>query len=182
MTNTVIEGILSELYNMIENAKNLPLSADKCIVERDKVLDLLDEAFENLPADIKKAKDIVDACNALTERSRRDAEETLSTAQTEADAIMNNARTSSNSMANSAKAEADTILRSANGEATSIIAKAKAQAADMVTKEAIYQETQRQCNEMVEKANTQISELKKINDELRQRIIGYQKEEVSGDV
>lgn len=28
----------------------------------------------------------------------------------------------------------------------------------------------------------QISELKEINDELRQRIIGYQKEEVSGDV
>ena len=30
--------------------------------------------------------------------------------------------------------------------------------------------------------DAQISELKEINDELRQRIIGYQKEEVSGDV
>lgn len=34
----------------------------------------------------------------------------------------------------------------------------------------------------IKSRDKQIEELKKINDELRQRIIGYQKEEVSGDV
>ena len=34
----------------------------------------------------------------------------------------------------------------------------------------------------IKSRDEQISELKKINDELRQRIIEYQKEEVSGDV
>ena len=38
-----IEDVITKLYEMIQDARGVPLSADKCIVERDRVLDLLDE-------------------------------------------------------------------------------------------------------------------------------------------
>ena len=38
-----IEEILTTLYEMVQDAWSLPLGADKCVLERDKVLDLLDE-------------------------------------------------------------------------------------------------------------------------------------------
>ena len=42
MNEQNIEQIISALYDMIQDARGLPLGADKCIVERDKVLDMLD--------------------------------------------------------------------------------------------------------------------------------------------
>ena len=35
-----IEEILTTLYEMVQDAWSLPLGADKCVLERDKVLDL----------------------------------------------------------------------------------------------------------------------------------------------
>ena len=43
MNEKNIEDIISALYDMVQDARALPLGADKCIIERDKVLDLLDE-------------------------------------------------------------------------------------------------------------------------------------------
>ena len=44
-----IEEILTTLYEMVQDAWSLPLGADKCVLERDKVLDLLDEISNQLP-------------------------------------------------------------------------------------------------------------------------------------
>ena len=38
-----VEEIISTLYEMVRDAWGLPLGAEKCVIERDKVLDLLDE-------------------------------------------------------------------------------------------------------------------------------------------
>ena len=43
MSEQTMEDILNALYDLIQDARNAPLSADKCVVERDKVLDMLDE-------------------------------------------------------------------------------------------------------------------------------------------
>ena len=40
---TGVEELLDMLFEMIDEAKSMPLSSDKCILERDKALDLLDE-------------------------------------------------------------------------------------------------------------------------------------------
>ena len=48
-----IEEILTTLYEMVQDAWSLPLGADKCVLERDKVLDLLDEISNQLPGELK---------------------------------------------------------------------------------------------------------------------------------
>ena len=40
---TGVEELLDMLYELIDEAKGVPLSSEKCIIERDKALDLLDD-------------------------------------------------------------------------------------------------------------------------------------------
>ena len=43
MANNDVQHLLDMLYEMIDGAKNAPLTSDKCILNRDEALDLLDE-------------------------------------------------------------------------------------------------------------------------------------------
>ena len=55
MNEQTIEDIISALYDMVQDARAVPLAADKCIVERDKVLDMLDEIIAQMPVELKQA-------------------------------------------------------------------------------------------------------------------------------
>ena len=81
MTEKHIEDIISSLYNMIQDARALPLGADKCIVERDKVLDMLDEIIAQLPSELKQSRTIVESRNELIGQARREAESIVRQAQ-----------------------------------------------------------------------------------------------------
>lgn len=74
MNEQHIEDIITTLYDMIQDAKSLPLGADKCILERDKALDLLDEIIAQLPAELKQSRTIVESRNELIGQARREAE------------------------------------------------------------------------------------------------------------
>ena len=62
----------------------MPLAADKCIVERDRVLDMLDEIIAQLPVELKQARTIVESRNELISQARREAETVLRQAQEQA--------------------------------------------------------------------------------------------------
>ena len=58
---------------MVQDARSMPLAADKCILERDRVLDLLDEVISRLPAEIKQSRTIVESRNGPKNQSIRGA-------------------------------------------------------------------------------------------------------------
>ena len=62
----------------------MPLAADKCILERDKVLDMLDEIIAQLPGELKQSRTIVESRNELISQARREAETILRQAQEQA--------------------------------------------------------------------------------------------------
>ena len=53
MSDRNTEDIIGALYDMVQDARSMPLSADKCILERDRVLDMLDEIIAQLPGELK---------------------------------------------------------------------------------------------------------------------------------
>ena len=121
MNDQHIEDIISALYDMIQDARALPLGADKCILERDKVLDMLDEIIAQLPAELKQSRTIVESRNELIGQARREAE--------------------------------------------NIVRQAQQKAAALVEQEAIYLEARRQCQDMFNKTQTRIAELRKASNE-----------------
>ena len=58
MSSSNIEDIIGSLYDMVQDARTMPLAADKCIMERDRVLDMLDEVMSKLPAELNNQNNI----------------------------------------------------------------------------------------------------------------------------
>ena len=79
-----IEDIIGALYDMVQDARSMPLAGDKCILERDKVLDMLDEIIAQLPGELKQSRTIVESRNELISQARREAEGILRQAQEQA--------------------------------------------------------------------------------------------------
>lgn len=84
MSNRTTEDIIGALYDMVQDARAMPLAADKCILERDRVLDMLDEIIAQLPSELKQSRTIVESRNELISQARREAESIVRNAQEEA--------------------------------------------------------------------------------------------------
>ena len=89
MSTRNTEDIIGALYDMIQDARSVPLNADKCMVERDKVLDMLDEIITQLPSELKQSRTIVESRNELISQARREAEGIIRQAQEEAKELVN---------------------------------------------------------------------------------------------
>lgn len=84
MSDRNTEDIIGALYDMVQDARSMPLAADKCILERDRVLDMLDEIIAQLPSELKQSRTIVESRNELISQARREAEMILKEAQEKA--------------------------------------------------------------------------------------------------
>ena len=88
MSNRNTEDIISALYDMIQDARAMPLSADKCIIDRDAVLDMLDEIIAQMPGELKQSRTIVESRNELITQARREAEAIVRQAQEQAQQLI----------------------------------------------------------------------------------------------
>lgn len=88
MNEQNIEDIISALYDLIQDARAMPLASDKCIIERDKALDMLDEIIAQMPVELKQARTIVESRNELIGQARREAENVIREAQEKADQMV----------------------------------------------------------------------------------------------
>ena len=86
--NNNLEELITALYDMIQDAKSVPLSSDKCIIERDKALDMLDDLSAQLPAELKQARTIVASREELVSQARREAEVIIRNAKAEAEKLI----------------------------------------------------------------------------------------------
>ena len=84
MSDRNTEDIIGALYDMVQDARSMPLAADKCILERDRILDMLDEIIAQLPSELKQSRTIVESRNELISQARREAEMILRQAQEQA--------------------------------------------------------------------------------------------------
>jgi len=60
MENGVLE-LVEMMYQMITEAYGVPLGKDRCVIERDRFLDILDELKAQLPAEIEESKKLIAA-------------------------------------------------------------------------------------------------------------------------
>ena len=84
MTENYIEELISAMYDTIQNARSMPLAPDKCIVERDALLDMLDEISAQLPGELKQSRTIVESRNELINQARHESESIIRQAQEKA--------------------------------------------------------------------------------------------------
>lgn len=71
MAGNVIDELVNTLYETIDDAPSVPLSS-KCIIEREKALDILEEIRANLPGELKMASEIVEKRKDFIDAGQRE--------------------------------------------------------------------------------------------------------------
>ena len=66
--------MLNMLHTMITEAWSVPLGAEKCVIDRDKALDILDEIRGQFPTEIAEAKRLLDARADFINNAKHEAD------------------------------------------------------------------------------------------------------------
>lgn len=115
-----VEELLDMLFDMIDEAKNAPLSSDKCVVERDRALDLIDDIRSQFPMELTEARKMMARRAELESEAKRKADAIVKAAEERArqmlaeDTITYQARQRANEMMQQAEERSRELKRSAN--------------------------------------------------------------------
>lgn len=69
-----VEELLTVLYNMVQDAFTVPIGKAKCLIDRNKTMDLIEEINALLPSDLEQARKIVEAKNEIIGNAKVEAE------------------------------------------------------------------------------------------------------------
>ena len=69
-----VNELLDMLFEMIEEAKSVPLSSDKCMVDRSDALDRIDEIRSAFPMELAEAKKLLAARNDYLASAKREGD------------------------------------------------------------------------------------------------------------
>ncbi len=117
---TAVDELLDMLFDMIDEAKNAPLSSGKCVIDRDKALDLIEDVKAQFPVELAEAKKILSNRSEYVAAGKREAEEIRKRAEAEASQrvdeaqVMSQARQRANELMAQAEQKAKEVRRAAN--------------------------------------------------------------------
>ena len=83
-----VQRLLDMLYSMIDEAKGSTFNSEKCTINRDEALDLLDEIRGKLPLELKKARELIAARNDYVAGAKKEAEKIVRQAELDAKSIV----------------------------------------------------------------------------------------------
>ena len=105
-----VESVLREIRDLIEQARPMPLSTS-VMINQAEVLDLIDEAAERLPEELRASKWLLKQREEFLARTRREAEEILDEAREKAEAMVQ-----STEVVKAAEARARQVIDAADAE------------------------------------------------------------------
>ena len=103
-----VQRLLDMLYGMIDEAKSAAFSSDKCVINRDEALDLLDEIRAKLPLEVKKAQELIRARDEYVAAAKKEVEKMMRQAELDAKTIV-----SESEIMQQARAKSNDIIRRA---------------------------------------------------------------------
>ena len=120
MDNNDIIELLDILYGMVNEAWGVPLGNDKCIIEREKAIEIINEIKANLPSAIAEAQRLVSARDEFIGNAKREAEALRKNAEEQARVMIEEqevvrvAKARSNEMISSAEIKSKELRRVAS--------------------------------------------------------------------
>ena len=87
MASGIME-LIDQLYVSISDAKGFPLGGDKCILDRENALDLLDEIRTQLPAEVAEAKRLMNAKAEVIRKTKEEADQIRRDAEQQASKLL----------------------------------------------------------------------------------------------
>ena len=134
-----VQYLIDMLYEMIDGAKSVLMSQDKCIIVREDALDLLDELRGQLPLELKKAQELIRARDEFVENAKKEAEKVRRQADIDAKTIVGESE-----ITRAARDKAQEILKRADDRSRALLSVTNEYTDDALrrTEEAIEQALQ----------------------------------------
>jgi hypothetical protein len=107
-----VEALLRRLHELIESARPAPLSTQQVKVDRDELLDLLDQAIERLPDEVRSARWLLKERDEFLARTQREADDILAAARGQAERMVQRSE----------------VMKAAEAKARRVVEKARAEA------------------------------------------------------
>lgn len=123
MENKTIEQLLSSIAALVGDARGSLFGQDRCMVDRDQLLSLVDTLQTQLPKEIEEAQTIIDNCSALKTNAKKEAAET----RKEADRVLKEAEERAAKLI-----EETTIVAEAKQREQEILQQTEAQRAQLI--------------------------------------------------
>ncbi|MBQ1411835.1 MAG: ATPase [Clostridia bacterium] len=111
-----IEELLGELEAVMDRAKSVPFSSDKCIVDSEELNRIVEDIRINLPQEIRQAKAIVAERSTIVADANKEAQDILNKAQERAKALLNQ-----EAIYKEAKEKAEKLLAASEEQASEIL-------------------------------------------------------------
>lgn len=86
--NVEVMELIENLYSMVSEAWGVPLGNDKCIIERENVLEILNDIKTRIPVELAEAKRLVSARDEFIGNAKREAESIRKNAEDRARAML----------------------------------------------------------------------------------------------
>lgn len=109
--NQGILELIEMLYTMISDAWGVPLGQDKCLVDREKALGLIEEIKAQLPAEMAEAKRLVSARDEFIRNAKKEAESVRKLAEERARKLVDEQE-----IVRAAKARAEEMIATADNK------------------------------------------------------------------
>ncbi len=144
-----VDELITELQDLVADAKTLPLSGGKVIVEAEKIYDILDEIQDTLPAEVRQAKNIVADRGQIIAEAKKEAEDIIRAAEERKKQMI----------------EQSEVMREAKAEATELLNDVKMKAAEM--RKAANEYVENIMKRTDDAITAQLTELRKTRQNLR---------------
>ena len=144
-----VDELINELQDLVADAKSVPLTGGKVIVEAEKIYDILDEIQDTLPAEVRQAKNIVADRSQIIAEAKKEAEDIIRAAEERKKVMI----------------EESEIMRAAKAEATELLNEVKSKAAEM--RKAANDYVENIMKKTDDAITAQLTELRKTRQNLR---------------
>ena len=111
-----VDRLIDMLYEKIEEARPVALQTGMCKVDRDEMLDLLDELKAQLPVEIKRSQELLTARDKFKDEAKREADRIVRQAEQTAQKLI-----SDNDIVYKAKEEARRIIEQSEERARQLL-------------------------------------------------------------
>lgn len=131
-----VNELLDMLFDTVEDAKNVPLMGDKCMLDRASTLDLIDEIRSAFPMELEEARKLLAARNDYLASAKREGELLIQQAQEKAkqllaeDALLAKARRESEELRRDAEQKSRELKVAANRYCDDALQRAEAAMAE----------------------------------------------------
>ena len=107
--------LIERLQNEIENASTVPLLSNKVMLEKNEILDLVEEIKNSIPDEIKEARKIMDNEDLIKQQAKRRADGMIEEARAQKQHLID-----TNNITKNANDEAEAIIAAAKNEANKL--------------------------------------------------------------